>query len=215
MTMSHQNNASDPLNAALNYGYGFLEAECRRAINAVGLEPSVGYLHDSSDYQTKESLVYDSQEPFRWLVDLSVIEAFESGALKLHDFYFTGDDHRYRFEVEAKERFISILRERVNAGAAYRGQVLKWDTVIERKTADIGRFLTGKLSELDFDEPAPYLGRQDGRELRAKILALTASEARRLGIGKSTLHYLRLKAKHPRLLRTYHKTLEKLERIDA
>ncbi len=68
MTSSHQNNASDPVNLALNYGYGFLEGECRRAINAVGLEPAVGFLHDSSDYQTKQSLVYDLEEPFRWLM---------------------------------------------------------------------------------------------------------------------------------------------------
>lgn len=47
------------------------------AINAVGLEPSVGFLHEFSNYQTKESLAYDLQEPFRWLVDLSVIQAFE------------------------------------------------------------------------------------------------------------------------------------------
>lgn len=73
MTSSHQNNATDPVNAALNYGYGFLEGECRRAINAVGLEPSVGFLHDFSHYQTKQSLVYDLEEPFRWLVDLTVI----------------------------------------------------------------------------------------------------------------------------------------------
>jgi CRISPR-associated protein Cas1 len=44
MTSSHQNNASDPVNLALNYAYGVLEGECRRAINAVGLEPSVGWL---------------------------------------------------------------------------------------------------------------------------------------------------------------------------
>ena len=65
MTSSHQNNASDPVNLALNYAYGVLEGECRRAINTVGLEASVGFLHDFSSYQTKQSLVYDLQEPFR------------------------------------------------------------------------------------------------------------------------------------------------------
>jgi len=71
MTTSHQNKATDPVNTALNYGYGFLEGECLRAINTVGLEPSVGFLHDFSDYQTKQSLVYDLEEPFRWLTDVS------------------------------------------------------------------------------------------------------------------------------------------------
>lgn len=68
MTSSHQNNATDPVNAALNYGYGFLEGECWRAINAVGLEPSVGFLHDFSDCQTKQSLVYDLEEPLQGMI---------------------------------------------------------------------------------------------------------------------------------------------------
>lgn len=102
MTTSHQNNASDPFNAALNYGYGLLEGECRKAINSVGLELSVGFLHDFSDYQTKESLAYDLQESFRWLVDLSVIQGFESKTFGSRDFYFTNDDYRYRFELDAR-----------------------------------------------------------------------------------------------------------------
>ena len=43
------------LNAALKHGYGFLEGECRVGIKAVGLEPSAGFLHDFSNYQTKQS----------------------------------------------------------------------------------------------------------------------------------------------------------------
>jgi CRISPR-associated protein Cas1 len=210
MTTTHQNNASDPFNAALNYGYGFLEAECRMAINAVGLEPSVGFLHDFSDYQTKESLVYDLQEPFRWLVDLTVIHAFESERLNLHDFYFTGDDYRYRFEAEAKQRFIDLIRERFNAGPAYKGRVLKWDTVIEQRTEELGRFLTGKTSGLDFEVPALSLDRQDNKELRAKILTLTASQARRLSLGRSTLHELREKSRSGKSFKLYAGSREKL-----
>ena len=210
MTATHQNNASDPFNAALNYGYGFLEAECRMTINSVGLEPSVGYLHDSSDYQTKESLVYDLQEPFRWLVDLTVLHAFESGLLKLRDFFFTGDSYDYKFETVAKERFIGLIRERFNVGVSYRGQVLKWDSVIERKAAELGRFLIGRLSELDFMEPTPSLVRQDDKELRAKILSLTSSEAKRLGIPKQSLHDLRGKSRSGRSFKLYAGTRRKL-----
>ena len=198
ITSSHQNNASDPFNAALNYSYGFLEGECRMAVNAVGLELSVGFLHDFSDYQTKQSLVYDLQEPFRWLSDISVIEAFESETLKLSDFYFKGDDYRYRFEPEARQRFVDLIREKFNSGVKSRGRILKWDTIIEQKTNELGQFLVGKRPSLDFGEPAPKLERQDNRELRAKILALTQSEAKQLGIGKSTLHYLRWNAKRTR-----------------
>jgi CRISPR-associated protein Cas1 len=191
MTTSHQNNASDPVNLALNYAYGVLEGECRAAINTVGLEPSVGFLHEASGYQTKQSLVYDLQEPFRWIADVTVMEAFESGVLDLPDFYFTGDDYRYRFEPEAKERFLDLLRERFNSAVGYKGRGLKWDTVIEQKTVELGRCLAGRTGSLDFSEPSPKLARTDSQELRRRILSLSHSEAQKLGIGKSTLHYLR------------------------
>jgi hypothetical protein len=105
--------------------------------------------------------VYDLQEPFRWLADVGVMDAFESGVLDLPDFYFTGDDYRYRFDPEAKQRFLDLLRERFNRGISYRGRALKWDTVIEQKTNELGRFLLGK-SILDFAEPLelwPFLSR--------------------------------------------------------
>jgi hypothetical protein len=40
-------------------------------------------------------------------------------------------------------------------------------------------------------EPSPKLLRPDDHEPRRKILALTQPEAKGLGIGRSTLHYLR------------------------
>lgn len=210
MTSSHQNNASDPVNLALNYAYGVLEGECRRAINTVGLEPSVGFLHDFSDYQTKQSLVYDLQEAFRWLSDIAVIEAFETETLKLSDFYFTADDYRYQFEPEARQRFIDLIRERFNSGATYKGRVLKWDTIIEQKGTELGQLLVNRASTVDFAEPAVKLVRHDDRELRARILSLGQSEAKRLGIGKSTLHYMRQKAEFKGSFHVYSSTLSKL-----
>jgi CRISPR-associated protein Cas1 len=197
------------VNSALNYAYGVLEGECRRAINTVGLEPSVGFLHEFVGYQTKQSLVYDLQEPFRWIADVAVMDAFESQVLTLPDFYFTGDDYRYRFEPEAKERFLDLLRERFNCGITYRGRVLKWDTVIEQKAEELGRFLLGK-SILDFGEPSPKLLRHDDRELRERILTVTQSEAKELGIGRSTLHYLRKNAVGSRPLRVYRPVMERI-----
>jgi CRISPR-associated protein Cas1 len=210
MTSTHQNNATDPVNAALNYGYGFLEGECRKAINTVGLEPSIGFLHQSSDYQTKQSLVYDLQEPFRWLIDLTVIQAFESGSLDVPHFYFTGDDYRYRFDVEAKRRFISLLREQLNLGVSYKARVSKWATVIEHKAIELSRFLVGKSSSLDFTKPSPKLGRYVDPELRRKILFLSQSEASEVGIGRSTLHYLKKRAREGSCFRGYRRTLLRL-----
>ena len=73
--------------------------------------------------------------------------------------------------------------------------MLKWDTVIEQKAIELGRYLDGKSGRLDFTKPAPTLHSTDDRRLRERILSLSGSKARNLGIGKSTLHYLRRNAK--------------------
>jgi len=153
--------------------------------------------------------VYDLEEPFRWIADVTVVEAFESGVLDLHDFYFTGDNYRYRFEPEAKQRFLELLRERFNSGVRYRDRALKWDTVIEQKTVELGRFFFGR-SVVNFTKPVPRLLRHDDRELRARILAMTSSHAKQLGIGKSTLHYLRKNAENSSPLRVYNKVKRRL-----
>jgi CRISPR-associated protein Cas1 len=171
----------------------------------------VGFLHEFVGYQTKQSLVYDLQEPFRWISDVAVVEAFESKVLDLPDFYFMGDDYRYRFEIEAKRRFLDLLRERFNTGAKYNGRVLKWDTIIERKAAELGRYLSGGTDRLSFSEPSPSLHRIDDAELRRRILSLSQSNARKLGIGKSTHHSLRKNARSERSFKVYRRTLGRLE----
>ena len=210
MTTSHQNNAVDPINVALNYGYGFLKVECRMAINSVGLEPAVGFLHEPANYQTKESLVYDLEEPFRWLIDLTVIQAFESGKLNPLDFTFTRDDYLYRIETEGRRRFLDLLREQFNSGVSYKGRICKWDTVIEEKTSELARYLIGSRSELDFLEPVPILERTDSKVMRERILSLTSFEARALGITKQTFHDLRKKARDQRSFRVYSKVKNSL-----
>jgi CRISPR/Cas system-associated endonuclease Cas1 len=71
----------------------------------------VGYLHEFIGCQTKQSLVYDLQEPFRWIADVAVMEAFESGVLDLPDFYFTGGDYRLRMKPPLLDRYVELLRE--------------------------------------------------------------------------------------------------------
>jgi hypothetical protein len=141
---------------------------------------------------------------------VTVMEAFESRVLDLPDFYFTGDDYRYRFETEAKERFLDLVRKRFNSAVGYKGRVLKWDTVIEQKTVEPGRCLAGRPGRLDFSEPSPNLHGTDDREFRKRILSLSQSEALKLGIGKSTAHHLCKNAKADNSFRTYSPVRERL-----
>ena len=150
------------------------------------------------------------QEPFRWIADVAVMDAFESGVLDLPDFYFTGDEYLFRFEPEAKQRFIDLIRARFNTGVTYKGRTMKWDTIIEEKATELGRVLGNRSSTVNFVEPSPQFLRHDDRELKERILALTQSEAKELEIGKSTLHYLRRKAINKRVFRVNCTTNQKL-----
>jgi CRISPR-associated protein Cas1 len=123
----------------------------------LALEPAFGFLHEPSRSQTSQALVYDLQEPFRWLCDVTVIEAFESRALDLKDFYFMGDDYRYRVEIDAKRRFLELLKNRFNSGARYKGKEWKWNTIIQNKTHELAGFLLAKSESVDFLEPVPHL----------------------------------------------------------
>lgn len=53
----------DPLNAVLSFLYALLTADCRAALEAVGLDPAVGYLH--ADRPGRPSLALDLMEEFR------------------------------------------------------------------------------------------------------------------------------------------------------
>lgn len=142
-----------------------LSGECRKTINIVALEPAFGFLHEPSRSQTSQSLVYDLQEPFRWLADVTTIEAFESNALDMKDFYFMGDDYRYHIEVEAKRRFLQLLKNRFNAGVRYKGKTWKWDIIILNKAQELASFLLGKPQCIDFIEPAPNICQNVGHRL--------------------------------------------------
>ena len=97
---SRNYNASDEINALLNYGYAILESEIRKAINSVGLDYSIGFLHEIN--QSRTPLVYDIQELLRWLIDISVIQLLEEKKIKKSNFIITENYHTRLGEKIAK-----------------------------------------------------------------------------------------------------------------
>lgn len=112
---------------------------------------------------------------------MTEIDIFELGTLDRKDFYFTGDDCRYHIEIEAKRRFLELLKDKSNSGVKYKGRAFKWDTIILEKARESGQFLLGKSGSPDFVNPALDLVRIRGQELRGRILGLSAEEARKSG----------------------------------
>ena len=91
------------VNTMLNYGYSLLESECLRAINSVGLD--VQYRLFAEMTPSKNSLAYDFQEPFRFLVDLAVISLVESGSMDKKDF-ITTENYNLRLKPAGARRLL-------------------------------------------------------------------------------------------------------------
>lgn len=76
--------ARDPLNSALNYGYGILYGQVERALALAGLDPYAGFIH--VDRPGKPSLALDVIEEFRQaVVDRAVLGLVNKGVALAQD----------------------------------------------------------------------------------------------------------------------------------
>ncbi|MCW9714963.1 type I-C CRISPR-associated endonuclease Cas1c [Avibacterium sp. 21-594] len=75
----------DEVNALLSFLYSILGKEISGALQGVGLDPQIGFLH--ADRPGRDSLAQDILEEFRaWWVDRTVLSLINRGQIKLSDF---------------------------------------------------------------------------------------------------------------------------------
>lgn len=75
----------DRVNALLSFLYAMLGHDCRSALESVGFDPQVGFLH--ADRPGRPSLALDLMEEFRpVLADRLALTLINRGQLKVHDF---------------------------------------------------------------------------------------------------------------------------------
>lgn len=180
--------ASDTVNCMLNYGYALLEAECLRAINSVGLDAHVGFLHEMQ--KGKNSLAYDMQELFRFLVDLSVINLVEKGMMEKKDFIRT-ENFTLKLRASGTRKITNELNSWLNNVVNYQEKDASWNYVIFLKTRELAHYLIGKKKSLDLISPKYQIDRQDTDEMRKKILSIPYSQWKKRGFSKGTLHYMK------------------------
>jgi CRISPR-associated protein Cas1 len=200
--------ATDPVNALLNLGYSLLEVRVRQAVNSVGLEPSVGFLHETA--ASKLPLVYDLQEPFRWLVDLSVVETIAGRQLDRAKDFITTENFHVRLRPHSIGQIADRLSQNFNRAVPFRGQRRTFDAISVEMTRNLARSLLGHSEGLDLDFP---FGAFDGAldtEAAQTISNLTNADARRLGISKAGLWYIKRRAESGKPLRIYSRVSRRL-----
>ena len=92
-TRTSKNNATDVINALMNYGYAVLAGEICKFVCGIGLDPYFGFMHKT--HTGFMPLVYDLIEPFRWMADYSVFRIANNkekrNRIKLKDYTHTTD----------------------------------------------------------------------------------------------------------------------------
>jgi CRISPR-associated protein Cas1 len=199
--------AVDPVNALFNYGYSILESQCWKALSSNGLDPYVGFLHQIA--QGSAPLVYDLQEPFRWLVDVAVITGLEKRVFDKKDFIRT-ENYNIRIRPNGVEKLISELASQFSSRIPYQKASHEWGYVIILKAREMAHYIIGKKKSMDFSSPELKLKRGDNLELREKILNISYSEWQRKGYSKGTLHYLRKNVRNEEHFRVRKKVKEKI-----
>ncbi|EQD77314.1 CRISPR-associated protein, Cas1 family, partial [mine drainage metagenome] len=143
--------ATDPVNALLNFGYALLEGRVRHSTGSVGLLPEIGFLHETA--ASKLPLVYDLEEPFRWLVDLSVVETIAGRGLDRKADFIITENYHIRLRPHAIGLLSERLSENFNRAVSFGGQRRTLDAILFETARKLARHLLQGSKRLDLDYP--------------------------------------------------------------
>jgi CRISPR-associated protein Cas1 len=205
LSYSWNMNASDPVNALLNYGYAILESMVRKDINTIGLDASIGYLHEIAP--SKHPLVYDLQELFRYVVDYSVIELLET-ELRKSDF-ITTENYHIRLKPNTAKLLIEKIKNNFNNRYEFKNKQHTLENIMFENIREFSRYIMGNSKHLEFSIPDIEIKRNDNSQVRDKIMSIDPEKRKELKINKSTLWYQQKKIKEGETIKIYRKMVSK------
>lgn len=126
--------APDPVNSALNYGYGILYTQVWGALMNAGLEPFAGFLH--VDRPGKPSLALDLIEEFRQpVVDRAVIALLTKGT--------EIETREGMLMDESRQAVAAAVLERLDGEVNFRGRRQRVRSVIQIQARNLAMHLRG------------------------------------------------------------------------
>jgi CRISP-associated protein Cas1 len=136
----------DPVNAMLSYGYTILCHEAIAALEAAGLDPMVGFLHQHR--WGRPALALDLMEEFRPLtVDVAVWRCLRTKQVRPEQFTVEpdvgcrmGDDARHTFLAAYERRMLTLTTHRESGRrVSYRVAISLQAKMLARSLLDPGR----------------------------------------------------------------------------
>lgn len=192
-TTEHNQKAPDFINSLMNYSYALLQTYVRRAINSVGLDNSIPFVHEMG---MSTGLVYDLMELWRTNSDYAVIQTMEQLDSKDRNHFLTDT-----YEAMLSQETIRLLFERFTSNLSLEEIILN--------TRRFASFLLGKSQYLEFAlKPVAVKETFETEAVKEKILTKSHRE---LKMNKSSLWYMRQRLKETGSVRLYDKTKRHFE----
>lgn len=187
---STKNNSRAPdfVNALVNYSYALLKTYVRRAINSIGLDNSIPFLHDM---RRNTGLVYDLMELWRVNSDYSVIQTLEQLNRRDKNHYLTDT-----YEAILSQNTIRLLFEKFRFNISLEEIILN--------TRRLANFMLVKNQNLLFSLK-PIEVKETFERDQVKRAIMTKSH-RELGMNKSTLWYQKKRLEGTGTIRIYNNT---------
>lgn len=142
----------DNVNAMLSFAYSLLANDCASALEAVGLDSYVGFMH--RDRPGRTSLALDLMEELRpCFADRFVLTLINNRVVRPGDFE-TSEDGAVRMNDDARRKFLKSWQERKQETIIhpYLGEKLPWGLIPYMQALLLSRFLRG-----DLDAYPPFL----------------------------------------------------------
>jgi len=135
----------DIFNMSLNYGYGILYSEVERACILSGLDPYLGFLH--MDRYGKPSMVLDTVEQFRAVIDRAIITLFVQKRLSEEDTEVIGEGKL--LTKEARTKIIEEVMKAFDWKVTYKNKKLPISSIILEQGREIVRYLLGQSEKIE------------------------------------------------------------------
>lgn len=131
--------ARDPLNSALNYGYGILYSQIERVLVLAGLDPYGGFVH--TDRPGKPSLVLDLIEEFRQTIVDRTVLGLVNRKMPIEQ------DDTGRLVEATREKLRERIFKRLQATEPYENKRVSLRVIMQSQARHLATFVRGDRVE--------------------------------------------------------------------
>ena len=139
---------TDPVNSLLSFGYSLLRHDIQSAVNIVGFDPYLGYLH--YQHYGRPGLALDLMEEFRPLVvDAVVLQAINLRILKPGDFTSEALSNAVFLSKEGRKEFLKLYGQKKQSEFKHPvlGRKCTYQEAFEIQARLLAKYLMGEIEK--------------------------------------------------------------------